>query len=117
MADPYIKDDDAVLDWLFDWALKSNGHGKSDWLQSGETITEFDVTVETGLGVGDGATVITTAAGDVTPAAPALANSNTGVLVWLYGGTVGSTYDVSCLIRTSNGRVDERTRQIYITAR
>lgn len=85
-----IKDPSAVLDWMFDW---------SDWLASGETITDHTITVDTGI-TNDSSTED---AGKVT--------------VWLSGGTAGENYKVACLIVTSAGRTDERTIWIKVTNR
>lgn len=94
----FYKDPNAVLDFKFDWRALTNGSagGVSDWLASGETITERTVTVQSGL----------------TKDSDSLTDSNTSVTVWLSGGTEGETYTVTCRIVTSAGRTDERT--IYI---
>lgn len=86
----YLKDPSAVLDWMFDW---------TDWLASGETITDHTITGETGITVDSS----TESAGKVT--------------VWLSGGTAGENYKVACLIETSAGRTDERTIWIKVVNR
>lgn len=85
-----LKDPSAVLDWMFDW---------SDWLASGETISDHTVTVDSGITKDTS----TEDAGKVT--------------VWLSGGTAGENYKVACLIETSAGRKDERTIWIKVTNR
>ena len=85
-----LKDPSAVLDWMFDW---------SDWLATGETITDHTITADTGITVDSS----TEDAGKVT--------------VWLSGGTAGENYKVACLIETSAGRTDERTIWIKVTNR
>lgn len=85
-----IKDPSAVLDWMFDW---------TDWLASGEMITDHTITVDTGI-TNDSSTED---AGKVT--------------VWLSGGTAGENYKVACLIETSDGRTDERTIWIKVANR
>jgi hypothetical protein len=85
-----IKDPSAVLDWMFDW---------SDWLASGETISDHTITVDSGI-TNDSSTED---AGKVT--------------VWLSGGTAGENYKVACLIETSAGRKDERTIWIKVVER
>lgn len=85
-----IKDPSAVLDWMFDW---------TDWLASGEMITDHTITVDTGI-TNDSSTED---AGKVT--------------VWLSGGTAGENYKVACLIETSAGRTDERTIWIKVANR
>lgn len=86
----YLKDPDAVLDYMFDW---------SDWLASGETIISHTITAETGIVVDSS----TESAGKVT--------------VWLFGGTARTDYRVSCLITTSAGRTDERSIMIQVEDR
>jgi len=85
-----IKDPSAVLDWMFDW---------SDWLASGETITDHTITADTGITVDSSA------------------ESDGKVTVWLSGGTAGINYKVACLITTTAGRTDERTIWIKVVER
>ena len=82
MADPFIKDPDAVLD--YQWTFAS-------WLPSGDTIVSATVTADTGLTL------------DST------SNTTTTVTAWLSGGTVGEKYSVRCRITTAGGRTDDRT--------
>lgn len=82
----YIKDPSAVLDYSWDW--KTQG-----WLQTGESITSYTVTVPSGI----------TKDSD---------SMHDGVVTaWLSGGTAGEYYVVACLIETDNvpSRVDERS--------
>ena len=97
----FTKDDDAVLDWKFDWKSESNGRGFEDWLDTSETISSHTITAETGI----------------TVDSSELADTNTSVIAWLSGGTAGTTYDVSCEIVTSAGRTDERTITISVVER
>ena len=85
-----LKDPSAVLDYVFDW---------TEWLATGETITDYTITADTGITVDSS----TEDAGKVT--------------VWLSGGTAGINYKVACLITTSAGRTDERTIWIKVTDR
>ena len=85
-----LKDPSAVLDYVFDW---------TEWLATGETITDHTITADTGIAV-DSSTEDT---GKVT--------------VWLSGGTAGINYKVACLITTSAGRTDERTIWIKVVER
>ena len=85
-----LKDPSAVLDYVFDW---------TEWLATGETITDHTITADTGITV-DSSTELD---GKVT--------------VWLSGGTAGVNYKVACLITTSAGRTDERTIWIKVTNR
>lgn len=86
MANSFIKDPSAKLDYEWDW---------SDWLAVGETIASYVLTVPTGL--------IQTAA----------SNTGTSISVTLSGGTLGARYAVVCQITTSAGLIDQRT--IYLT--
>lgn len=88
-----LKHPNAVKDYKFDFAAFTNGTGASDWLQSGETITSYSISVPDGLNL------------DVS----GLANSDTAVVIWLSGGTSGFRYDVSCQITTSAGRTEQVT--------
>jgi hypothetical protein len=85
-----LKDPSAVLDYVFDW---------TEWLATGETITDHTITADTGITV-DSSTEDT---GKVT--------------VWLSGGTAGINYKVACKITTSAGRTDERTIWIKVVER
>lgn len=85
-----VKDKDAKLDFMFDW---------SEWLESGETISSYVLTVQTGI----------TKVSD--------SKTTTAVTVWLSGGTNGTWYTVACKITTSLGRIDERTINIQIQER
>ena len=85
-----LKDPSAVLDYVFDW---------TEWLATGETITDHTITADTGITV-DSST-----------------ESDGKVTVWLSGGTAGQNYKVACLITTSAGRTDERTIWIKVVER
>ena len=90
----FVKDPDAVLDYVFDWRDAS-----TPWLATGETVVGHTITADTGLKV-DSST-----------------ENNGKVTVWLSEGTAGETYKVGCRITTSEGRVDERTIWIKVTNR
>ena len=104
--DMFITDGDSVLDWKFDFKASTNGTGDTDWLDTSETIAEADISYS-GCSLGDGSTPVVTDAGNVTPAAPSITDTNTSVTVWAYSITDGAT--IRCKIRTSDGRVDDRT--------
>lgn len=93
------KDPDAVLDYVFDWAALTNGTGTSDWLESGETISSYVVTVGSGLTLDSDS------------------QSSGQVTAWVSGGTAGETYTVACRISTSAGRTDERTVKVRVVER
>lgn len=88
MADSYIKDPDAVLDYQWDW---------SSWLPTGDTIASATVTAETGLTV------------------DSYSNTATAVTAWLSGGMVGESYSVTCRVVTADGRTDDRTITLLVT--
>lgn len=89
MADQFLKDPSAILDYQFDW---------SDWLGS-DTILSNTVTASSGL------TVTTSTA------------TTTAVTAWLSGGTAGTSYTVTNRIVTTGGRTDERTITIQVIDR
>jgi len=94
----FVKDPDAVLDYLVDFAALTNGNDDEDYLEAGETISSHTAVAETGLTVDSSAT----------------ANTNTGVRVWLSGGTINTTYDVTVQIVTSSSRTDDRTFRVRV---
>ena len=89
MADQFIKDPSAVLDYAFDW---------SAWLGD-DTITSHTVTAASGVTVAS-STATTTA-----------------VTAWVSGGTAGQTYTVTNRIVTTGGRTDERTITLQVIDR
>ena len=88
MTNIFVKDPNANLDFQWDW---------SDWLEVGETISSYVLTVPAGLTLGT--------------------NSNTSstVTAFLSGGTVDTGYQVQCRITTNQSRTDDRS--IYINVR
>ena len=76
------KDANSVLDWRFDW---------SRWLSSGDSLFDHSVISDNGITV-DSSSIV-----------------GNNVVVWLSGGNVGTTYDVTVRVITSNGRTDDRT--------
>jgi len=101
MADTFIKDPDAVLDYKFDWKALTNGSGTSDWLATAETISTFTIDADSGITVNSSAK----------------SDADTSVTVWLSGGTAGTDYAVRCEIVTSLTRTDERTMTIQVRER
>ena len=90
----FVKDPDAVLDYVFDWRDAS-----TPWLATSETIANHTITADTGLKVDSSA------------------ENNGKITVWLSGGTAGINYKVACLITTTEGRTDERTIWIKVVER
>lgn len=87
--DPY-KDPDATLDYQWDWTA---------WVADNETIDTVTWIVPTGITQGDTTKTDTTAT------------------IWLSGGTLGESYDITCRITTNQGRTDDRTETITIIER
>lgn len=91
----YKKDDDATLDFAFDW---------SDWLATSETISSYTITVPTGI--------------TLETVAPHAQSESAGVVTfWLSGGTANTWYKVACKIVTNAGRTDERTMDVKVLER
>ena len=86
----FLKDPDAVLDYGVDW---------SSWLQTAEAISSHTVTVDTGI----------TKDSD--------SETDGIVTVWLSGGTVGETYEITVRIITDAGRTDDRTFSVLLVER
>ncbi len=97
----FVKDPDALLDYVFDWAPLTNNrlHAKSDWLEANETITAATVTADSGLTVSN------------------VSFTDTAVVAWLSGGVAGESYTVRCRITTSAGRIDDRSVEVQIVDR
>lgn len=86
----HIKDPNATLDYASDW---------SSWLAEGDSISNFDVVVESGDVVIE----------DGTGTAPAPSETDGVVTAWISGGTVGTTATVRYRVTTAQGRIDDRT--------
>ena len=94
----FAKDPDEVLDYLYDFAALTNGNGDEDYLQAGETISTYSFVVPTGI----------------TKDSDVLVNGDTSVKVWLSGGTLGESYNITCRIDTDAGRTVDRTMTIVM---
>jgi hypothetical protein len=92
VADSYVKDPSALLDYTWDW---------SAWLaEVADTISSATVTVPAGL-TAVGAPVVT----------------GTVVTQRVSGGTVDSAYTLVCQITTVGGLIDERSIHLTISNR
>lgn len=91
MAEDYIKDPDAVLDWNFDW---------SNWLDGDEEIDVSTFIVSSGITVASSS------------------NTATSATVWLSGGTAG-VYRVTNRVTTTSipARTDDRSITIRVKER
>ena len=94
------KDPNAILDYLVDFASKTNNNGgKEDYLEVGEIILT--------------ATAFTSAA-TITIDSVTKVNGNTSVLLWISGGTLNQTYTITTRVVTSLNRTDDRSFQIQV---
>ena len=92
--DEFTKDPDAVLDYAVDW---------SDWLEDGESISSYTVSVPSGL----------------TKDSDAIQGGDT-VVVWLSGGEEHRSYRVTVHITTDNSpinREDDRSFLVKVRPR
>jgi hypothetical protein len=90
MADDFVKDPGAKLDYHFDWEA---------WLEQTEVITASEFQVSSGLTVTDQSFL------------------TTNTTVWLEGGRSGQVYNVTNRITTTEGRIDERSVTIRVRDR
>lgn len=89
MPDTFLKDPNAVLDYVNDW---------SDWLGT-DTIVTSTWTPPTGITV------------------DSHVSTDTSATVWLSGGTAGTTYSVVNRIVTAAGRTEDRTLTFRVVDR
>jgi hypothetical protein len=89
MPQNFDKDEDATLDYAIDW---------SEWLGV-DSISLSTWEADEGITI-------------ATDPAPSLSGQR--ATVWLSGGTVGESYDVTNHIVTAAGREDDRTIRIYV---
>jgi hypothetical protein len=90
-----LKDPSAVLDYYEDWQKAGD-----PWLGASETITGTPAwTLPTGI------------------TNSAQTNTATTATIWLAGGTIGTTYLISCKITTNQGRTDTRSFRVRVVAR
>lgn len=85
----FSKDPDAVLDYVMDW---------TNWL-NGDIIISSSWTLDAGI----------------TQAGTGM--SGTQTVVWLSGGTVGTSYQITNRITTQAGRTEDRTFQVNVVQR
>lgn len=98
------KDPGSTLDYLFDWAPKTNHNDLTDWLGENEVISSYTIEIEpTGL-VDVGSSIV---------------NNGKSVQVWLSGGTLDVEYKVKCSILTDNStpRTDARSFLVLVKGR
>jgi ribosomal protein S28E/S33 len=111
------KDPQGTLDYVFDWKARTNGTDPAgkDWLGPDEVISDHTITPDTGITL-DSDTRVDVVVHDGEGNLIELAD-NTGVRLWLSGGTAGESYDVACEITTDQGRTDERTIRVPVRER
>jgi len=95
------KDPEAVLDFMFDWAGLEHENWPSNWLQPGEVIVSFNLTVPVGI----------------VEETSSISLDQLAVIVWLSGGTVCESYDVDCQITTNIPRTDSRKMRVKVVDR
>lgn len=95
MPDSFLKDPNAVLNYMVDWADEEKG----PWLATGEEISTSTWIVPAGITKTDESDTTTTAT------------------IWLSGGTVGESYLLTNRITTNQGRIDDRSFRIYVRER
>lgn len=81
------KDPESVLDYLWDF---------TEWLAASETISSHVVVCDAGI------------------TKDSSSNDDTGVTVWLSGGSPGSTYGVTVQAVTNQGRTVDRTVKFLV---
>jgi len=86
----FDKDPDAILDYKWDW---------SSWLDAGESISTYAITVSGGL------------------ASTESTFNSSAVTAWISGGTAGTVETAACLIETNSSRTDERTIYLNVLER
>jgi hypothetical protein len=92
----------AKLDYVFDWAPKRNNRGVTNWLKPEESILTKTINI--------------TPSG-ITILSDALIDDSSAIQLVLSGGTLQTTYNVSCSITTDEGREDTRTATILVKNR
>ena len=100
---PDDKDPGALLDYLLDLAALTNGNGKSDYLQSGETIQSVNDVISS--------------RSELVISSYELINSDTSVKIWLSGGTHATRYTITVKFTTTSGRTDERSFNVRVLDR
>jgi len=91
----------AKLDYIFDWASLKNNRGLTDWLQEGEFISSYSVTVPEGI----------------DKLSDALVDGNTAILIWLDNGVLDEDYLIQCNIETNQQRQDTRSAIVPVRNR
>jgi len=95
----FTKDPDANLVYAIDW---------TNYLNTGDTISSKDVTIETITGDSAPLAFPTNEATDVT------VSGNKQVNIRLNAGTVGNEYNVDVKVVTANGDTDSRRFRIIV---
>lgn len=85
----FEKDPDAVLDYFWDW---------NDWLENDE-ISTHEILLPEGIVLDDSSEL------------------NGVVTAWISGGTVNTSYIVTCRVVTSWGRTDDRSAMFVIVSK
>lgn len=96
----FLKDPDAVLDYVFNWG---------EWLANGEEIVTSTFYIDGVLS-------------STVPWTIALVPDSTAVTlltatIWLSGGTLGERYTITNRIVTDQGRTDDRSAVVRVSDR
>lgn len=109
----FTKGNDEVLDYKFSFAAKTSGSLQdpdvSDWLQSGETIDSYNLSVSA-----------VTSGCVINIVNDYFTDGNTSVVAYISGGDIDKSYYLDCLINTSSSpiaRVCERSIKINVVER
>lgn len=100
-----LKSGVAVLDYGIDLSIPQTPLA-GPWLQPGEFITTLSVTSSDPALVIDSFGIVPTAAGVMAIC-----------VAWLSGGVIGTTYLVTFIFTTNEGRTDERSISIQLVNR
>ena len=94
------KDPGDVLDYVVDFAALANGNGNKNWLDTAnsEVIASSVITMPSGL----------------TLDSDDLVNTNTGVRLWISGGTAGTSYTIEIEITTDSTPARKKTIRMII---
>lgn len=93
----FLKDPDAVLDYVFDWA---------SWLATSETISTSTFYVD---GV-----VFGTLPWTISLVMDSKSATSTTTKVWLSAGTEGERYRITNRITTNQGRTEDRSAVVRV---
>ena len=86
------------LDYIVDFAPKTNNNGVSNWLSEGESIVSSTVTSHE----------------DLTLSEPEIINNGRSVRFWVSGGIVDLEYKITCQIITNKSPPRKKTQVLIL---